>query len=129
MSSLDDPKDGIGTAEPAFDAASPVPQAAREPDQTRPSPNASDVMSSRARKIRRALATPEKPLRESDRRLFDQLRILDAVFRDIIMEGDDTQKMSTQAALNTALRAQNQYRMSLQLIERTGKRPSRAVWK
>lgn len=129
MYSLDDPKDGIGTAEPATDAASPVPQAAREPDQTRPSPNASDVMSSRARRIKRALATPEKPLRESDRRLFDQLRVLDAVFRDIIMEGDDAAKMSTQAALNTALRAQNQYRMSLQMLERTGKRPSRAVWK
>jgi hypothetical protein len=81
-------------------------------------PNPAKVMRERARKIRRAVNLPEKPPDDPEQSLFDQFRMLDVLFRQLMMDSTESEAFDEALGLSLALRTQNQYRHSLQALDR-----------
>src|SRR5438309_2127007 len=73
-------------------------------------PNPAAVMNVRARKIRRAVNLPEKPTGDAEQSLFDQSRMLDVLFRQLMMDSAESEAFDERLGLSLALPTQNQYR-------------------
>src|SRR5688500_17811317 len=96
---------------PALEASG----AARGPEnKTAPSPNKAKVISERARKIRRVLQIAEKPPDDLHESLFDHARMLDVLFRQLMLDRADADTFDERFGLSLAMRAQQFYRTAVQ---------------